>query len=220
LTSLRLALFDFDGTITRRDTTRIMLRAAVSMRPLRGTVYALALVLSRLFLSQERFQRHKDVLLFLLLGRMSEAEVAAVVASYRAQVEVLLRPGMLDRMKQCDASGVRVLVVTASPAFVVEKVLEDLRVCVIGAKEAASGVGDRAASRAVVSCFGSHKVARFQEWAEREGWQGEVVAAWSDALTDLPLMRLAKHRYWVGPATKARAFQVLDPEGIYVEIND
>ena len=136
----------------------------------------MSLGFSRLFLSQEHFQRHKDILLFSLLGRMSEAEVAAVVASCRGQVEPLLRPGMLDRMKECDASGVRVLVVTASPAFAVERVFEDVRVSVIGAKVVPMGGGDRKAGKAVISCFGAQKVKRFREWAEREGWQGDVLA--------------------------------------------
>jgi phosphatidylglycerophosphatase C len=215
-----MVLFDFDGTITRRDTTRIILRAAASRRPLRGTVYALALVFSQLFLSQERFHRHKDVLLFSLLERMSEMEVATVVARYRAQVEPLLRPDMLERMKECDASGMRVLVVSASPAFAVERVLEDLRVSVIGAKVSPAGGGSTVPRQMVVSCFGAQKVARFHEWAAREGWQGEVVAAWSDSLMDLPLMQLAKRRYWVGPAAKAGAFQALDPEGVFVRLDD
>lgn len=217
--NLAVTLMDFDGTITCRDTTRIMLRAAASQRLLLCAIYGLALVFSRLLLSQERFQRHKDILLFSLLGRMSEEEVAAIAASYGAQVKPLLRPGMLDRMSECVASGARVLVVTASPEFAVEQVFEDCRVSVIGAKLASPGGSDLAVGQTVVSCFGTHKVARFQEWAEREGWQGEVVAAWSDSLTDLPLMRLAKRRYWVGPADKARLFQSVDPEGIFVEID-
>lgn len=215
-----IAIFDFDGTITRRDTTQIMLRAAVSRRPLRGAVYMLALVFSRLFRTQKFFQRHKDILLFALLERMIDEEVAAVAASYRMRVGPLLRESMLARIKEYVESGIRVLVVTASPQFAVEKVFDKIPVLVIGAKVVSSRSGDREAGQGVVSCFGAQKVMRFQEWAERKGWQGEVSAAWSDSIRDLPLMQLAERRYWVGPGEKARMFEEVDPEGIFVEMDD
>lgn len=178
------------------------------------------MAVSRLFQAQERFQRDKDILLFALLARMSEKETAAVVESYRSHVEPLLRASMLVRIKEYVESGIRVLVVTASPQFAVERVFKVTPVSVIGAKVTSTGGGDPKAGQAVVSCFGAQKVVRFQEWAEREGWQGKVVAAWSDSQTDLPLMQLAERRYWVGPAEKARVFEAVDPEGIFVQIDD
>jgi phosphatidylglycerophosphatase C len=111
---IRLALFDVDGTLTRRDTMFLFLRHALGAG---GALWAVARVSPLLVLHVLGVvdnTRAKQALLGAALGGLPRSRLEAAAASFADVVDAELRPGALERLRRHLGDGDTVLLVSAS----------------------------------------------------------------------------------------------------------
>lgn len=190
---MNLALFDFDGTITERDTFRPFIDFAVHRhRRALGTVL-LGPVIAAYGLGCVPASRMRALVAFCGFRGMPEAQLDALGALYATSFERVVRPEALERIRWHLAAGDRVVVVSASlrpylrawcAAIGVELICTEL--------EARRGVltgrylgGD---------CTGPEKARRVR--ARYELGRYPVVYAYGDTHEDRELLGLAHRRFF------------------------
>lgn len=208
-----VVLLDFDGTITRRDTTRILVFALLRERPWR--VFRVLGPLFRLAVggNAEQIQRAKDRCVGGLLRGLSENQVQPVLLRYRDDVLPLVRRELEALMCERTAAGEQVLVVTASFELAVREALRDFPVAVLGTRFEARG-GMFTGAIEGEGCYGAAKVPRIRAWAHAQTIRQCFSEAWSDSLSDMPMMRLSENRVWICRDSEQSKFFEQDPEGM------
>ena len=207
-----VVLLDFDGTITRRDSTRVLVFALLRARPWR-----LLRVIAPLFYlvsggEAEQIQSAKDRCVGTLLKGLSFEQMRPILQRYRHDVLPLVRPELYKMTCDRAAACQKVLVVTASAEHAVSGALEELPVTVLGTRfEYGNGRFTGAVEGG--GCFGPAKVQRIREWADTQATPPQFIEAWSDSLSDLPMMELAQRRIWVCRGDERHKFHEIDPEG-------
>lgn len=183
---------DFDGTLTRRDTTRDLILALLLERPwlLASTAPALlAMVFSR---SGEDLQSAKNRCLCRLFKGLSERCLSRVVKRYTNRVNPLLRPDLLKILEEAEN---HIVIVTASPDFMVRSVFAEKSLTVIGSQFHIVG-GVFTGELVRPPCYGQDKTYWVKQWCQSQG-DVSFLEAWSDSPSDIPMMMLAKKRIWL-----------------------
>jgi phosphoserine phosphatase len=213
-----ILLLDFDGTITDRDTTRLLVFALLLRRPWR--VFGVMADLGRLAFGGHAadIQAAKDRCVGALLRGLGEGQIGESVDGYRRRVASLIRPRMAVLMGERAAAGQRVLVVTASAEIAVRRALEDFPVTVLGTRFATQG-GVFTGKVAGAACYGPAKVPHILEWVAGQEGEPRFLEGWSDSLADLPMLELAERRVWVCDEGRAQAFRQRDPQGEIVLVD-
>jgi len=116
---MRIAVFDLDGTLTRRDTLWPYLRGWVRRHPRAGFWPATAAAAARFPFDRDR-GRLKSDLIRAAMGRAARAEVAAWTADYVAGLgDDELCPGALQQLARHATAGDRLVLLSASVDFYV-----------------------------------------------------------------------------------------------------
>lgn len=198
---VRYALFDFDGTVTSRDTTRYLLAELLRLRPWRvGS--ATGLLAAKLARLPARLQTEKYACIGKLVRGLSEAQLAVAVARFQHAVKPLFRDVVMEAMTDCSRTETRIAVVSASPSFAIRGLFEAPDVDVVATDYAViSGVYTGELSG--LPCYGAAKVPAIKRILHSRPEPCEVVSAWSDCASDLPMMSLATHRTWIDTGRNA-----------------
>jgi phosphatidylglycerophosphatase C len=212
-----IVLLDFDGTITRRDTTRVLVFALLRARL--WQVFSGLGPLLRLAVGggEEQVQRAKDQCVGGLLRGLPEEQVRTSLRRYRKDVLPLIRPELAALMRERAAAGQQVLVVTASAEPAVREALRNFPVTVMGTRFATRH-GRFTGAVEGEGCYGAAKVARIRAWAEAQPAPPRFVEAWSDALSDFPMLELAEKRVWVCREAQVERIRERDPHGEIVRV--
>ncbi len=191
----RVAAFDFDGTLARRDTLVPFLRQACgSHRVLLATALAV------------RRARNRDELKLALLHRLfrgwPEAHVHHHGRTYASTLPTLFRPEMAERLQWHQREGHDVVIVSASLHAYLRPLADHLGLDGVLAVELACGP-DGLLTGAVVggsNTRGLGKVARLRAWLDTRFGPGAEVELWAygDSAGDEELLALADHPTWVG----------------------
>lgn len=205
----RFALFDFDGTLTRTDTTRYLVLELLKLRPWL-VIHSPALVWARLFGSAEALQYAKNRCIGHLLSGLAPDQVDRVAGRFGNRVAPLLRASVLEQARADQAAGIQVIVVTASPEFAVAPIFAHEGFWCVGTRyQMASEVyGGQLEGR---PCYGEGKIPALRTRGVAE--DDRIVSAWSDSLSDLPMMLLADVRHWVCAPESATLVRAADPDG-------
>ena len=126
------ALYDFDGTITTKDTTILLLVALLKLRPWRFPV--LIWLLLRMIIASDSVskQGYKNKAIGYLIKDLSDMHLSGALKDFRNKVKSLYRPSVLTSIDKTIQDGCIVLIVTASPSFAVSDCVSDLPVIVLG----------------------------------------------------------------------------------------
>tara|TARA_B100000886_G_C20310942_1_gene443828 strand:+ start:190 stop:837 length:648 start_codon:yes stop_codon:yes gene_type:complete len=210
------ALYDFDGTITSKDTTIILLIALLKLRPWRfcGLTW---LSLRMIFASDSASkQAYKNKAIGYLIKGLSDMRLSIALEDFKYKVEFLYRPLVMSSIDQAIEDGCEVLIVTASPAFAISDCVSDLPVNVIGTefeKEENIYTGLLKSD----NCYGQEKVNRINEWATSNKITLSVQSAWSDHFSDFDMLSLSVKRYWIGDEKLRKLVNSRDPDANFVE---
>lgn len=191
-----VAAFDFDGTITRRDTLLPFLVWLVGWSGLlRGVVPLLPLLLGyglRLVpnsVAKERVLQH-------YLGGRADADLRRIGEQYaREHLPAMVRPAALARLRWHLEQGHRCVVISASITHYVAPWARAAG-ChdVIATGLAVDGAGRVSGRYAGANCYGAEKVRRLRELlgvcADYE------IYAYGDSRGDRELLALADHAYY------------------------
>ena len=213
-----VVLLDFDGTITSKDTTKILLKELIILRPLR--VFSLVwFVLNMLRSNNSVIQQHyKNKAIGHLIAGISESQLKSALHIFSGKVEKLHRPLLLKKIKEAHQNGASVLIVSASPSFAVSKCVADLPVTVIATEFKKSG-NFYCGQLNGQNCYGGEKVSRIELWSQEQKLNCSYTEAWSDHFSDYSMLRLAKQRYWIGGPVLRKIVSEKDPDGNFVLIN-
>jgi phosphatidylglycerophosphatase C len=196
-----VAAFDFDGTLTRRDS---LLSFLVFVRGPATTARAVAAespLFARVLLGRASRDQAKEALLTRLLAG---AEVQQLSDSGQAFAERLvtreIRPAMRRRLDWHRRAGHQVVIVSASPTIYLDAAGRQLGVDAVLATELEVGADGRLTGRlAGRNCRGDEKASRLRAWLDRSGHEpSSQVWAYGDSRGDTEMLALADVAIWVG----------------------
>ena len=206
----RFALFDFDSTLTSKDTTRYLLFELIRLRPWKS-VHLFGLIAARACAPSSEFQFAKNRCIGACLKGLTQERIEIVCARFHNRVRRLLLPSVLERARECREAGVQVVVVTASPEFAIAPLFKcEGFLCVGTLYSRVGAVYDGAL--AGPPCYAEQKVSALL--ARCLSAESEIVEAWSDSISDLPMMALAEKRFWVCEGRDWKRIKEIDPDGI------
>jgi HAD superfamily hydrolase (TIGR01490 family) len=205
--AVEAAFFDLDKTVVSKSSslalTRPMYRAGlVSRSALLKGAYA-QLVYLMVGADEKRMDRVKDAMAALTKG-WEKAQVEEII---REAISDLIDPYIyleaLDLMELHRAKGRRVFIVSSSPEEVVAPLAEHFgEVEVIASR--AEVVDGRYTGEIGFYCYGESKAGAIREVARREGIDLSGSYAYSDSMTDLPMLEAVGHPVAVNPDRELR----------------
>lgn len=187
-----LVAFDFDGTLTVRDSFTAFLKwRAGSMRWTLGCLKLLPAVIAYLFHRNRGRMKSAAVREFLKGERREVLEAEARAFAEQAAPE-LFRPDALMTWRRWRTNGARTIIVTASPDFVVAPFARGLGCDRLIASTLAYDQDDRAIGiLAGPNCRGPEKVRRLREVY---GEDMHLTAAYGDTSGDREMLRIADEK--------------------------
>ncbi|MCC6185427.1 MAG: HAD-IB family hydrolase [Microthrixaceae bacterium] len=206
-----LAAFDFDGTITRRDTLVPFLARVAGPTRFGRACARLGLLGARGRISARDRDLAKEHLIELLLGGMAEHDLRTQGERYARDLLTgdRLRPEVVARVHEHHRAGHRSVLVSASLVYYLEPIARELSIDdVIGVEpEVASGVLTGRLARPNVRA--EQKAVRLREWlgvAEGEHIEDVTVHAYGNSSGDHELLELADRAWWLGRESKCPDF--------------
>jgi HAD superfamily hydrolase (TIGR01490 family) len=190
-----IAAFDFDGTLSRRDTLMPFLARAVGRAAVWRAMAAEGAVVAR----QRRFDRDdaKVRALRRLLAGEEAQRVAELGRAYAGELQRQLRPELVERVAWHRSEGHELVMVSASLAVYLEPLAEELGFDHVIAVELVADADGRLTGEMVhPNVRGAEKVRRIEAWFD--GRAPTVMWAYGDSAGDEPLLALAQHPTWVG----------------------
>ena len=196
-----VAAFDFDGTLTRRDTLLPYL-----CRSLGWPRFLLAMLQSAPWLVAYacRFisnHKAKARLLQVSLGGRSVAEVERWSTDFVARyLPEQWRPEALAKLRWHQQRGDCCVMVSASPGIYLHGVGEVLRMDAVLCTELAMQDDVLTGSMSTRNCHGEEKVLRLQAWLAGQPFAAKpvVLHAYGDSRGDIPLLNLADYAHYQG----------------------
>ncbi|MDP2820433.1 MAG: HAD family hydrolase [Polaromonas sp.] len=197
---VEVAAFDFDGTLTRRDTLLPYL-----WRGLGWPRFLLVLLLSGPWLAAFALRlmsnhRAKARLLQVSFRGRTDAEIAQWTAAFVGRyLPAQWQPDMLARLRRHQQRGHCCVIVSASPGIYLHEVGRMLGMDGVICTELATQEGALTGRMATPNCHGEEKVRRLQAWlAERGSRKPVVLHAYGDSSGDVPLLNLADYAWYKG----------------------
>jgi HAD superfamily phosphoserine phosphatase-like hydrolase len=211
------ALYDFDGTITSKDTTILLLVELLKLKPLR--FFGLIWFLLRMHTSASTLskQKYKNKAIGYLIKDLSDMHLSKTLKDFSNKVRLLYRPSILIAIDQAYQEGCTLLVVTASPSFAIKYCVSDLPVIVIGTEfEKKENIYTGLLKSK--NCYGQEKVNRINKWAASKNLTLNVQSAWSDHLSDFDMLNMAAKRNWIGGEQLRKLVMELDAEANFLNL--
>ena len=205
---MEAAFFDLDKTVISRSSTlalsRPLYRAGMVSRGqlLRGAYAQLVYLL--VGADEGKMERLKDGMLQLTRG-WDRAQVERLVEDVILDViDPYVYAEALDLMELHRSEGRRIYIVSSSPEEVVRPLARHFGVSGVIATRAAIGADGRYTGELEYYAFGEQKAAAVRAVAQRVGIDLSRSFAYSDSVTDLPLLGAVGHPVAVNPDKELR----------------
>ncbi len=102
-----------------------------------------------------------------------------------------------ERVAAERAAGNKVLLISASPDYLIPKLVGDIDFDAV----ICSKMCKDKPWRYKFLCWGDNKVYAMDEWAREHKFIPNVVRAYSDSKSDMPMMKIAAQQIWINPKT-------------------
>ncbi|WP_109698003.1 HAD family hydrolase [Chitinophaga deserti] len=187
-----IAFFDFDGTITRKDTLFEIIRFHKGKAALYAGMALLSPLLVLFKMKVISNQRMKEIVLrFYFNGTPVAAFQEQCDAFCRERLPELLRPKAVNAIAWHQSEGHAVYIVTASAENWVRPWAEKLGVPVLGSRLAIED-GRITGLLQGKNCNGDEKVCRIRESVKLTPYQ--TIYAYGDSSGDKEMLELAQHK--------------------------
>ncbi len=188
-----VAAFDFDGTLTWRDTLLPFLHRLLGTPTMLWVLFICSPWLVAYALRLTSNHRAKAVLLQASLAGRTQAEVQRCAHSFVCEyLPLQWRPWAMRQLVQHQQQGHRCIIVSASTSLYMHLVGQSLGVDAVLCTEMEVADGRYTGRMATVNCHGEEKVRRLQAWLVAEfGAAQPVLHAYGDTSGDRPMLRLA-----------------------------
>lgn len=192
-----VALFDFDGTVTHRDSLLPFLWQLFGPVKLAGYALLMSPLLLGYLLRIIPNGIAKERLLGRMLGGMEMSYLRSEAQRFASELlPCIVRPESAERIAWHQAQGHRVIIVSASLELYLRPWAEALGVTDVLATRLREEQGRVAAGFEGVNCFGEAKAQRIREYL------GDTAAlevyAYGDSRGDTQMLALADHAYYRG----------------------
>ncbi len=203
LRPVEAAFFDLDKTVIARASVAALGRPLYRHGLVRRRTLVRALVSQFVYLhlgaSEDRLERIRDSVLSLARG-WEQAQVARLVEESLAEVvEPLIYAEALELFAEHRAAGRRVYLVSASPEEIVRPLAARLGADGALASRAVVDADGRYTGALAFYCAGPYKAQALLRLAETEGIDLARSFAYSDSLSDLPMLELVGRPVAVNP---------------------
>jgi phosphatidylglycerophosphatase C len=187
-----LVAFDFDGTLTSRDSFMAFLAWRAGARRY-ATGLAGLLPSAAAYLSHSDRGRLKAAMIRKFLRGTPRAELERQAQTFAAAVAPgLFRPDALRAWRRWQANGARLVIVTASPEPIVAPFARGIGADTLIATRLVYDAGDRVTGDLEgANCRGPEKVRRLREMF---GEEIQLEAAYGDSAGDREMMTLAEEQ--------------------------
>jgi phosphatidylglycerophosphatase C len=188
-----LALFDFDGTITTKDTLIEFLKFLKGSR----RFYFGMLILSPMILLYKlgiiKNWRAKEIMMSYFFGSSSVNDFQQSCVHFSKKIKSLIRVEALDKLTFHKSKGDEIFIISASPENWVKIYGESIAVKVIATQ---LEVKDEKISGKISgkNCYGAEKVKRIRASINLEDFS--TIYAYGDSRGDKEMLELAEHPYY------------------------
>lgn len=196
----KLAIFDVDYTLTRKETLMELYRFMVS-KDIRLIRYVPRAIFSGLMYVIGSFDERKTKETFLrFIEGIKEEEMNNLVKDfYEKRLSKIIYKDAIEMMKKLKSEGCKIYLISASPEFYLKELYNIKEVDkIIGTRfTLKNGVHTRRMEG--VNCKGEEKVRRLKEEINREGIEVDFKNSYmfSDSLSDKPLFDLVGNAYLI-----------------------
>jgi HAD superfamily hydrolase (TIGR01490 family) len=189
----RLALFDFDGTVTSRDTLFEFIRFTHGKAGFTSGLMILSPVLVLFKLKILGNQRTKDIVLSHFYSGTPVVTFNQRATEFLDRVREVIRPAALEIIREYQQQKARVIVVSASPENWVKPWCDLVGIeCIATRLEAVdSKITGKIAG---LNCHGEEKVRRIRELVNLSDY--DEVYVYGDTPSDRPMMSLATRSFY------------------------
>lgn len=198
----RISVFDFDGTLIAGDSLPMFIKHS------RGAImyYVGLLILSPILvcyiLKLISNNVAKERLFRFYFRGMKEVEFVQNCRNFASVLDKRVNSRALQELKNAQASGQRVIILSASPRLWIEPWAQQYGVEVIGTElQVQSGI--ITGSFETKNCYGAEKVNRLIEYLSCNR-EDVYIIAYGDSKGDIPIMNYAEEAYWVKNTTIVR----------------
>jgi len=201
-----IAVFDLDGTLSRRDTFLPFLLGYLRRNPARWNVLPrLALAAAAHYAGLIDNHALKATFLTAIVGGATEDDLRAWTATFLDRlIRTGLRPDALAALAAHRATGTTTVLATASPELYVIPLGVRLGFdAVIATRLARDDAGHFTGRLDGGNCHGPEKATRFARWRANMRASGPVTV-YTDHHADLPLLAMADHGFAVSPTRRLR----------------
>ncbi|MGI9160400.1 MAG: HAD family hydrolase [Saprospiraceae bacterium] len=203
-----LALFDFDGTITRYDSLIVFLRQMVGISgALKGTPETLLRWMALLLQGRLSHDSAKEALLKTHLRRKSRQEWEHEVAIFCSRLAPeYYNPEILRRLRELQLSGAVVSIVSASIDIWLQPFADKLNAELICTQSAWRT--DRWTGFASPNCRKEEKVRRVQATYDLTTF--DRIVAYGNTAADHAMLKMADEAWWVRKDGEISEFGLMD----------
>jgi HAD superfamily hydrolase (TIGR01490 family) len=212
---LKLAIFDVDGTLVTGPSLEKRLFSLLLRQGWLGPIQLLAFARFGIGHAAE-FGRHTMKKNKAYLTGLRCADVDALVSAWVRRTALgWWYPPALARLRQHQAAGDTVVLLSGTPQFVADALARELGLARAVGTCCMAEAGRFCADPPLVHPFGAKKRALAEMLCAESGTAVAAMVAYGDSVHDLPLLRLAGHPVAVRPdaallaAAKAGGFEIL-----------
>lgn len=203
---IKCILVDFDNTLTAKDTTKFLVASLVLKKPFRIWSVFIGYVLIKLSYDESKVQKWKNWIIMNLIRGLNDDELSRNLDYFNKKVSKVLNKDILSYFQYQRDEGYRTILVSASPEFALRSIpeLSDFEI-----------LGSIFSKSRIKSCFGQDKVDRIIQWQNTNLQEIRIVQAWTDSLSDLPMMNLAEKKIWVCSLNKQIMIKKKFPNALF-----
>lgn len=191
-----IALFDFDGTITRRDTVIPFVLRCGRGRRLLFTSLTVGVANPRRILARDRDFVKERIIAASISGLATEKLEKAVSKHVKGILRRGLRPDVVKVLDEHRAMGREVFLVSASFGVYLNTVASSLGADAVFATELEMQDTTLTGRLLTRNCRASEKANRVLSWLAKNP-TARIVAAYGNSVDDLPMLELAETGFMV-----------------------
>lgn len=205
---MQAAFFDLDKTVIARSSTLafgrpFMREGLISRGQVLKGIYA-QLVYQLIGADEDKMEKLRVALLELTRGWEKTKIEALVRETINEIIEPVIFEEALALIAEHRAAGRRVYIVSSSGEEIVRPLAEHLGVPHFIATRAKVGPDGCYTGELDFYCYGEHKAVAIREQADKYGIDLSESYAYSDSVTDLPMLEVVGHPHVVNPDRELR----------------
>ena len=196
LNKVDVVVFDFDGTLSASDSSYEFYKYCFkhSIKPWLYLPFIFVCLIYSLFNHKSAWWR-ENVRVF-ITPKMVNQFSADVIKLHRQN-----RFGWAkDQVAKEHKSGNKVVLVSAGPDYLIPHLVSDMKFDAV----ITSQMDKNKPYKYNFFCWGNNKVIALDNWAKEHKYIPNVIRAYSDSKSDMPIMEIAKEQVWIDKKTGLR----------------